>query len=489
MNFGLSKTAIKKIRTVFARFSGIEKAVLYGSRAKGTFKTGSDIDLTLFGETLKPSQLGEIAEALDDLLLPYTIDLSLYAELNHAKLREHIDRAGVIFYERESTGPDQGAVMKKGWEIKTLGEVCDIERGGSPRPIQEFITNDPNGINWIKISDATASGKYIYKTEEKIKPEGVKRSRMVYEDDFILSNSMSFGRPYIMKTSGCIHDGWLVLHQPKVNPDYLYHALSSDLVFDQFDRLAAGSTVRNLNIGLAKTVQIPVPPLPEQQRIVALLDEAFEGLAIAKANAEKNLQNARALFESHLESVFAQRGQGWVEKRLEELCDIKHGYAFEGEFFSNEGEYVLLTPGNFFERGGYRDRGEKQKYYTGEIPCDYVLNEGDLLVAMTEQAAGLLGSPILVPESDKFLHNQRLGLVKKKSGIDWTNDFFFHVFNTKPVRKAIHDSASGVKVRHTSPTKIGEVVVAFPTSLPEQNRIVATLASLSAQTLHLSSIY
>ena len=112
--------------------------------------------------------------------------------------------------------------------------------------------------------------------------------------------------------------------------------------------------------------------------------------------------------------------------------------------------------------GGYRDRGEKQKYYCGEIPEGFILSPGDLLVAMTEQAAGLLGSPIIVPESGIFLHNQRLGLVTKKPGVKWLNEFFFHVFNTKPVRTEIHDSASGVKVRHTSPTKIGEVVVAFP---------------------------
>lgn len=108
---------------------------------------------------------------------------------------------------------------------------------------------------------------------------------------------------------------------------------------------------------------------------------------------------------------------------------------------------------------------------------------------MTEQAAGLLGSPILVPESDKYLHNQRLGLVTKKSGAEWTNEFFFHIFNTQPVRKAIHASASGVKVRHTSPTKIGEVVVAYPTSLQEQKRIVSTLASLSEKTQRLANLY
>ena len=240
---------------------------------------------------------------------------------------------------------------------------------------------------------------------------------------------------------------------------------------------------------VVQNIPVPVPPLAEQQRIVGLLDEAFEGLATAKANAEKNLQNARALFESHLQSVFTQRGKGWVEKPLSALCEIKHGFAFKGEFFTNKGDYVVLTPGNYYESGGYRDRGEKQKYYAGEIPADYIMKEGEMLVAMTEQAAGLLGSPLLVPESDKFLHNQRLGLVTAKPGVPWTNEFFFHVFNTQAVRQAIHDSASGVKVRHTSPTKIGEVVVRFPTSIKEQKAIVAILEDLREETQRLASLY
>ncbi len=100
MKYGLPEATIEKVLAVFALFPQIEKALLYGSRAKGNFKRGSDIDLTLFGENLSPKQLGEIEEALDELLLPYTIDLSLYAELNHAELREQIDRFGVVFYER-----------------------------------------------------------------------------------------------------------------------------------------------------------------------------------------------------------------------------------------------------------------------------------------------------------------------------------------------------------------------------------------------------
>ena len=229
----------------------------------------------------------------------------------------------------------------------------------------------------------------------------------------------------------------------------------------------------HLTCRAVKELTIPLPPLPEQRRIVGILDEAFAGIATAKATAERNLQNSLALFESHLDAVFTQRGGGWVEKPLSELCDIKHGFAFKSQFFTTEGDYVLLTPGNFYETGGYRDRGEKQKYYTGEIPPDFVLSEGDLLVAMTEQAAGLLGSPVPVPESDKFLHNQRLGLVTKKPGVPWTNEFFFHVFNTQAVRKEIHDSATAVKVRHTSRRRLAM------SSLRFQQRFQSNGASLA----------
>jgi type I restriction enzyme, S subunit len=358
--------------------------------------------------------------------------------------------------------------MKKGWQTKPF-EDC-IESVKYTRKIQRKDFLDDGQFPIVSQEAEFTNGYWndeadVFKISKPVIIFGDHTQVLKYVDfDFVLGA-----------------DGVKIL-PPRdfLRPKFLFYQLQAA----NFTSLGYARHYR-----LLKELEIKFPPLPEQHRIVGLLDEAFEGLATAKANAEKNLQNARALFESHLQSVFSQRGPGWVEKPLSELCDIKHGYAFEGEFFSSEGDYVLLTPGNFYEWGGYRDRGEKQKYYSGDIPRDYVLNEGDLLVAMTEQAPGLLGSPILVPESDKFLHNQRLGLVTKKPGIAWTNEFFFHVFNTQPIRKAIHTSASGVKVRHTSPTKIGDVVVAFPTSLAEQKRIVTTLASLMAQTQRLTAVY
>lgn len=148
-----------------------------------------------------------------------------------------------------------------------MGKVLEIARGGSPRPINSFITDEADGVNWIKISDATASKKFINRTAQKIKQSGVTKSRLVKPGDFLLSNSMSFGRPYIMGTTGCIHDGWLVLsdEQKLFNQDYLYHVLGSKFIYDQFDRAAAGSTVRNLNIQLAGQVKLPVPDQVTQE--------------------------------------------------------------------------------------------------------------------------------------------------------------------------------------------------------------------------------
>jgi type I restriction enzyme S subunit len=364
--------------------------------------------------------------------------------------------------------------MKKGWRTVALGDLCDI-LDSKRKPITkrdrksgEYPYYGATGIQDF-VEGFLFDEPLVLVGEDGAKWASGDNTAFAINGKCWVNNHAHVLRP----NRALLNDNWLI--------HFLVHSDLSPFV--------SGLTVPKLNQGNLREIPIPLPPLPEQHRIVAILDEAFDGIATAKANAEKNLQNARTLFESHLQAVFTERSEGWVEASLSELCDIKHGYAFEGEFFSSDGEYVLLTPGNFYEKGGYRDRCEKQKYYVGAIPRDYVLNEGDLLVAMTEQAAGLLGSPILVPEADKFLHNQRLGLVTKKPGAAWTNEFFFHVFNLQFVRKAIHASASGVKVRHTSPTKIGQVVVAFPTSTQEQKRIVAQLSSLADETQRLASLY
>lgn len=378
--------------------------------------------------------------------------------------------------------------MKAEWQTKALGEVCDVIGGGTPsKDNADFYTGE---IPWATVRDMRSD--VIAETEFRITEAAVKSSatNVIPSGNVVIATRVGLGKVCLLGQDTAINQdlrGIVPKDGKQLAIRYLFWWLKS--IAPVIVAEGRGATVQGVKLPFVKSLKIPLPSISEQQRIVAILDEAFAGIATARTAAEQNRQSARALFESYLQSVFTQQGEGWSEAPLSALCDIKHGFAFKSEFFTSGGEYVLLTPGNFYESGGYRDRGEKQKYYCGEIPPGFVLRQGDLLVAMTEQAAGLLGSSILVPSSGKYLHNQRLGLVVGKAGVPWSNEFFFHVFNTPAVRKAIHDSASGVKVRHTSPGKIGEVIVAFPQSIDEQNMIVAQLETLQEETLRLEALY
>ena len=160
-------------------------------------------------------------------------------------------------------------------QIKPLGEVCTVERGGSPRPIANYITKSNAGINWIKIGDADGT-RYISSTAEKIIPEGVKKSRMVQAGDLILSNSMSFGHPYILRIDGCIHDGWLVLHFDDAVFDalYLQTYLGLPAVYAIFETMAAGGVVNNLNSEIVKKLPVLMPNIDQQEQFAAFVRQS-----------------------------------------------------------------------------------------------------------------------------------------------------------------------------------------------------------------------
>ena len=163
--------------------------------------------------------------------------------------------------------------MNKSWTYKKIGDICVVERGGSPRPIDDFITDSEDGINWIKIGD-TDDSMYITHTAQKIIPEGMKKSRYVQPGDFLLSNSMSFGRPYILKIDGCIHDGWLVLRDRDdlFDKRFLYYYLSSKGTYQKFKSMAVGGVVNNLNSEMVRGVDVPVPDKKQQAEIADILD-------------------------------------------------------------------------------------------------------------------------------------------------------------------------------------------------------------------------
>lgn len=272
--------------------------------------------------------------------------------------------------------------MKEGWEYKKLGEVCDIERGGSPRPISDYITDADNGINWIKIGDAVEGSKYIMSTAEKIKPEGMKKSRFVHKGDFILSNSMSFGKPYILGVDGCIHDGWLVIHDDSntFNKDFLYYYLGSPTIYSEFKRLAVGGVVNNLNSNLVRGVRVAVPPLSEQQHIVEELDLLSSIIEKKKAQLKELGNLAQSLFYEMFGDPITNE-KGWQVNTLGKECtELKYGTSKPA---CENGKYKYLRMGNLTINGEL----DLSSLKTIDIPDDEVekciVRYGDILFNRT----------------------------------------------------------------------------------------------------------
>ena len=169
----------------------------------------------------------------------------------------------------------------------------------------------------------------------------------------------------------------------------------------------------------------------------------------------------------------------WLACKLGEFISIKHGWAFKGEYFSDVGKYILLTPGNAHETGGLKLRPGKEKFYLGDFPPDYLMKTGDMLVVMTDliQAAPILGGAIVVPEDDRFLHNQRLGLVELLPDAAMDKNFLYYLLNSPAYRAQVRGSATGATVRHTAPKRICDCNVLVPDTLEEQRQVAQVLSA------------
>ena len=221
------------------------------------------------------------------------------------------------------------------WEQRKFSELVQIERGGSPRPIDDFITDAPNGLNWVKIGDAPTQGNYITKTAEKIRPEGLSKTREVHPGDLILSNSMSFGKPYIMGIDGCIHDGWLLIRNTYGVFDltFLCHLLGTPQMLSQYRSLAAGSTVNNLNKELVGNTVVTIPSITEQRVLGDYLEQLDTLITLHQRKYEK-LVNIK---KSMLDKMFPPNGASvpeirfkgftdpWEQRKISELAEKTYG--------------------------------------------------------------------------------------------------------------------------------------------------------------------
>lgn len=300
----------------------------------------------------------------------------------------------------------------KSWPLVELGEIFSIARGGSPRPIDKFITEDPNGINWVMIGDASKNSKYITETTKKIKPSGVSRSRIVKPGDFLLTNSMSFGHPYIMKIDGCIHDGWLVL-SPQINNvdhNYFFHLLGSDGVYSEFEKRASGATVKNLNIDLVKSVKVPLPPLEEQKRIAAILDQSDELRRLRQRAIDRLNELGQAIFYE----MFGEWDQPGSQQPLVKLGSVlefltsgSRGWA---KYYRDAGSLFLRIQNVRHDHLDLSDIAYVEPPDTAEATRTRV-QAGDVLLSIT---ADLGRTAVVPPNLGEAFINQHLSILRTK---------------------------------------------------------------------------
>ena len=217
----------------------------------------------LFPTKEEQRRIGRYFSNIDHLITLHQRKLEHVKKMKKSMLQKMFPKKNQLYPEVRFPG------FTDAWEQRKFSELVTIERGGSPRPIDKFITNDENGLNWVKIGDAPEQGNYITQTAEKIRAEGLSKTREVHPGDLILSNSMSFGRPYIMAIDGCIHDGWLAIRNTQKNFDlkFLCTLLGTDGMLNQYKAMAAGSTVNNLNKELVGGTTIAFPIMEEQIKI------------------------------------------------------------------------------------------------------------------------------------------------------------------------------------------------------------------------------
>ena len=367
--------------------------------------------------------------------------------------------------------------MKQGWEYKKLGEVCTIERGGSPRPITDYITDFEDGINWIKIGDAQEGSKYITSTKEKIRPEGLKKSRFVHKGDFILSNSMSFGRPYILKVDGCIHDGWLVIHDDKevFIKDYLYYILSSPIMYAKFSQLAVGGVVNNLNSSLVRKVTIPLPPKSTQLSIVSELDKINELIRLKKEQLKDYDNLAQSIFYDMFGDP-VENEKGWEVKKLGEVCSQITDGTHNSPTNTKNGDFKYVTAKNIKKEGivldniTYVDADTHHSIYSRCNP-EY----GDILYIKDGATTGIATINNL---NEEFSLLSSVALLKLEDKI--INYYLKAVLNTPSLYNCIRTNMGGAAITRLTLVKIKAIKIPLP-PLPLQHLFAQRIEHIERQ--------
>lgn len=341
------------------------------------------------------------------------------------------------------------------WDLYLLGNKSEIYRGGSPRPIEAYLTELPSGINWIKIGDVKHGDKYIRRTAEKIIASGAARSRSVEPGDFILSNSMSFGRPYILAIDGCIHDGWLVIknYQTTYNKDFLYYVLGSSAIVEQYKIMAAGSSVQNLNKDKVAGVKVITPTSKEEQSRIASALTAIDNLI---SSLDKLIEKKKNIKQGTMQQLLTGKkrlngfNEPWVEKKLEQV-EIRKGSMLKSTDYIVGGIPVIAG---------------------GKIPAGFHSTPNRLGNTITISSSGANAGYVAYYKRPIFASD--CSTINEQEGVNVE----YMYYSLLLYQNEIYKCQTGGAQPHIHAKDIKDITVLMPKDMVEQSTIASVLTSM-----------
>lgn len=360
----------------------------------------------------------------------------------------------------------------EGVKCQKFGEVAVIQRGASPRPIQRFLTDEINGVPWIKIGDTKTRSKYVIDTAQRITADGAKKSRVLKKGDFIISNSMSYGRPYILGIDGAIHDGWASISDfsDSLNSDFLYHFLTSNVVQDYWDSKINSGSVSNLNADIIKSLSIPIPPLPVQEEIVNILDK-FTAL---EAELEAELEARKRQYEYYRNELLAFEGKDVEWKTLGEIGEFIRGKRFVRTDMIEDG-FPCIHYGEMYTHYNVYAT-ESKSFISDELARKLrVASTGDVIIVAAGETTEDIGKATAwLGTSDVVIHDACFTF---KSELN--PKFVAYFSRTKLFHDQIKKHISSGKISAINAKGLEKAKIPIP-PLEEQKRIVTILDKFDA---------
>ncbi|MCK4619596.1 MAG: restriction endonuclease subunit S [Desulfobacterales bacterium] len=352
-------------------------------------------------------------------------------------------------------------VIPEDWDATRLRNIGDIKRGASPRPIDSPVWFDEQSqIGWLRISDVTKSSKYLKDTTQNLSALGVKHSRYVERNNLVMSICATVGRPILTRKNVCIHDGFVVFSNLKIDKEYLYYILSS--IEKDWSKHGQTGSQMNLNTGLINSTVIPLPPTKaEQTAIAAALSDADALIqSMEKLIAKKRLIKHGAMQELH------QPKEGWVVKKLGEIAFFTNGKAHE-QFIDDAGDYIVVNS-KFIST-----EGEVFKNASISL-CP--LNIGDITMVMSDIPNGkALAKCFIIPKSGKYTLNQRICALRTET-LDTI--FLAFVINRNKYFLAFD---SGTGQTNLKKQDVLECPIDLPPTKKEQIAIAKVLSDMDAE--------